>query len=540
MDTEESACPQCGYSSKRKLPVSPSDSSRIAELCFTSQCPTVEEEKSFQFFVGEGQSFLNDLDTRIALMKTSIQALENTRELLKPVVMQYKESLNPIRRVPSDVWGHIFFYGAGYDKDHEEYFDSASHSLDLNSPPWIYGRVCRQWKDIIHNMPSLWTRVKIKLHKMQTSDSRIPMVLLLISIYFRRSKTLPLIVYLDMSSPESSPSISDFITNISNIILTHSWRWKSLVLAGGQGTGATSVSEDDFISLEQIEIRESDSRDDPTSSLEIVAPKLRAWSTVGSRWSNSVKIMPTSSLFHQITDYSISAVASREVLKIIPQFPNLRKLSVRGLLASNNSPSSEPVLCLPKLNEFAIEQYNPLTAFPALTALLDSLSCPALTRLTVIASGIISDAVKRFEMRSKFPLEHLIVGRDAGKFVKGLLNPLVLQSIVIRGDHSFSSVQTVLSEITGTDAQMPPFPDLRELQFYWSQSLSMSMSPVGFEVMDMIYDCVNSRTQHSSATGVAPLKMLITASDEQARKMLNHPLRRDLRSKGAVVDIIAL
>ncbi|KAJ3903106.1 hypothetical protein F5879DRAFT_961091 [Lentinula edodes] len=432
MNTEESACPQCGYSSKRKLPVSPSDSSRIAELCLTSQCPTVEEEKSFQSFVREGQSFLTDLDTRIALMKTSIQALENTRELLKSVVMKYKESLNPIRRVPSDVWGHIFFYGAGYDKDHEEYFDSASHSLDLNSPPWVYGRVCRQWKDIIHNMPSLWTRVKIKLHKMQTSDSRIPMVLLLISIYFRRSKTLPLIVYLDMSSPESSPSISDFITNISNVVLTHSWRWKLLVLAGGQGTGATSVSEDDFISLERIEIRESDSRDGPTSSLEIVAPKLRAWSTVGSCWSNSVKIMPTSSLFHQITDYSISAVASSEVLKIIPQFPNLRKLSVRGLLVGNDRPRSEVILCLPNLSEFSIEQYNPLTAFPALTALLDSLSCPVLTRLTVIASGIISDAVKRFEMRSKFQLEHLIVGRDAGKFVKGLLNPLCFRKSLER------------------------------------------------------------------------------------------------------------
>ncbi|KAJ4465856.1 hypothetical protein C8R41DRAFT_926383 [Lentinula lateritia] len=463
VNTEESACPQCGYSSKSRLPVSPSDSSRIAELRLTSQCPTVEEEQCFRSFVGEGQSFLNDLDTRIALMKASIQALENTRELLQPVVMQYKESLNPIRRMSSDVWGHIFFYGAGYHKDHEDYFASTSHFLDLNSPPWIYGRVCRQWKDIIHSMPSLWARVKIELRQIQTSTSGISMVLLLISIYLRHSKTLPLIVYLNMSSPKSSPAVSDFITNISNAVLTHSWRWKSLVLAGGQGTGATSVSEDDFISLERIEIRESDSRDGTTSTLEIVAPKLRAWSTVASRWSNSVKIMPTSSLFHQITDYSLSAVASSEVLRIIPQFPNLRKLSVRGLLAGTDSPSSERVLCLPNLNEFSIEQYNPLTAFPALTALLDSLSCPALTRLTVIASGIISEAVKRFEMRSNFQLEHLIVGRDAGKFVKGLLNPLVLRSIAIRGDHSFSSVHLVLSEITGTDAQIPPFPDLREL-----------------------------------------------------------------------------
>ncbi|KAJ3860750.1 hypothetical protein EV359DRAFT_67050 [Lentinula novae-zelandiae] len=518
VNTEESACPQCGYSSKSRLPVSPSDSSRIAELRLTSQCPTVEEEQCFRSFVGEGQSFLNDLDTRIALMKASIQALENTRELLQPVVMQYKESLNPIRRMSSDVWGHIFFYGAGYHKDHEDYFASTSHFLDLNSPPWIYGRVCRQWKDIIHSMPSLWTRVKIELRQIQTSTSGISMVLLLISIYLRRSKTLPLIVYLNMSSPKSSPAVSDFITNISNAVLTHSWRWKSLVLAGGQGTGATSVSEDDFISLERIEIQESDSRDGTTSTLEIVAPKLRAWST--------------------ITDYSLSAVASSEVLRIIPQFPNLRKLSVRGLLAGTDSPSSEHVLCLPNLNEFSIEQYNPLTAFPALTALLDSLSCPALTRLTVIASGIISEAVKRFEMRSNFQLEHLIVGRDAGKFVKGLLNPLVLRSIAIRGDHSFSSVHLVLSEITGTDAQIPPFPDLRELQFYWSQSLLIS--PVGFEIMDMMYACVNSRIQRSNATGIVPLKMLITASDEQARKMLNHPLLRDLRSKGATVDIVAL
>ncbi|KAH7870523.1 uncharacterized protein C8R40DRAFT_1240419 [Lentinula edodes] len=534
----ESECPQCGYSSKTKLPPISSNSPRIAELCRTNNRPTPEEEKELRSFVEEGQSVLNHIETRIALMKASLQALENARDLLRPVVMQYKASLNPIRRLPSDILGRIFFYGVGYDKDPEEYFDFASQSLDLNSPPWVYGRVCHRWKDIIHNTPFLWTRVKIELCKIQTKTSsnlRIPLTLSLMSIYFRRSKALPLIIYLDMSSDESSLSVSNHIIYISNLILTHSWRWELLVLSGGQGIGPAAISEDTFSSLERIEIRESNSPS-TSSSLDIVAPKLRAWSTVGNTWSNPVKTMPPSSFYHQITEYSISAVASSEVLKAISQLPNLRKLSVRCLLVGDDSQRSKVVLYLPKLEEFSIEQRNPLALYPALVDLLDSLSCPALIRLTVIASGIVSDAVKRFEERSNFQLQHLVVGKDAEKFVNGLLNSLVLRRILIRGDHSPSSVLLVLHEIFGMYSHKAPLPNLRELQFHWNPSLPL----VDFDIMGTLYFCVHSRMKCSNALGVKPLSVFITAPDEQARRMLSHPQLRDIHSMGATVDIIAI
>ncbi|KAJ3806893.1 hypothetical protein F5876DRAFT_68561 [Lentinula aff. lateritia] len=239
--------------------------------------------------------------------------------------------------------------------------------------------------------------------------------------------------------------------------------------------------------------------------------------------------MKSNAMATLVTDkeHSISAVAVQQASK--SYFTATRSPYTLCLSVGDNPQRSKFVLYLHKLEGFSLEQRKPLAVYPAFMVLLDSLICPALIiRLTVIASGIISEAVKRFEMRSKFQLEHLIVGRDAGKFVKGLLNPLVLRSIAIR----------VLSEITGTDAQIPPFPDLRKLQFYWSQSLSIP--PVGFEIMDMMYACVNSRIRRSNATGVVPFNMIITASDEQARKMLNHPLLRDLRSKGATVDIVAI
>ncbi|KAE9403487.1 hypothetical protein BT96DRAFT_814894, partial [Gymnopus androsaceus JB14] len=76
-------------------------------------------------------------------------------------VKEHKEMLNPVRRLPFDVLQEIFLHGAGMYTDAGSHFGSISHSLDLTSPPWVYGRVCRWWKQVTLKTPLLWTRIKV-------------------------------------------------------------------------------------------------------------------------------------------------------------------------------------------------------------------------------------------------------------------------------------------------------------------------------------------------------------------------------------------
>ncbi|KAH7870508.1 uncharacterized protein C8R40DRAFT_640967 [Lentinula edodes] len=533
---------------ERGPPTIPSDASRITQLLRTNEPPTEEEEEIFRFFVKSGRSYLRDLDIRIALMKGSLHEMEKMKGKLGPEVSRYKYSLGAMRRMPLDVLEVIFRFGAGYFTNPEDFFSSTTHCLDIKSPPWIYARVCRRWKDIVvYKIPSLWTRVKFDLGKIRDSPSRrIPMALSLLSIYLSRSSALPLIVYIDMFSAPASPDLVGFALRL---VAAHSRRWQSLFLVGGQGIDTKILSGDSLMSLENIQIQES-SMEAPRS-LDIAASQLRAWSAVGNLLSTYVQITPPTSLCRQITEYSISTVMYTEVHKILPLLPNIRKLSVQDILNSNNPPTSE--LRLPYLREFNIrQQNNPLATFlptDGLVALIDSISCPALTHLSVSVYGIFGDAFKRFERRSNFKLQHLIAGEGAGILVKGLQNRLALETIEIRGFHFYTSVIEVITHLHVPPALTPvalsmswspatsnshsnisppvtPFPNLRRFQF------QLSLLPF-MDIMEKLHACVSSRRSGSAA----PLEILVAARDGQARTMLGHPRLKDLRSMGAKVEI---
>lgn len=481
-------------------------------------------------------------------MKNSLHEMEQIKGKLGPEVSRYKGCLGAMRRMPLDVLELIFRFGVGYFMNPEDFFNSTTHCLDINSPPWIYARVCRGWKDIVvYKLPSLWTRVKFDLGKIRNSSSRrIPMALSLLSIYLSRSSALPLTVYIDMFSAPASP---DLVGIALRLVAAHSRRWQSLFLVGGQGIDTKILSGDSLMSLENIQIQESSV--EAPRSLDIAASQLRAWSAVGNLLSMSVQITPPTSLCRQITEYSISTVMYTEVLKILPLLPNVRKLSVQDIWNSNNPPTSE--LRLPYLRELNIgQQSNRLATFlptDGLMALLDSISCPALTHLSVSVYRISGDAFKRFEQRSNFKLQHVIAGESTVILVKGLRNRLALETIEIRGFHFYTTVNEVithlhvppaittvalstlrspatLNSLSVISSPVTPFPNLRRLQF------QLSLLPF-VDIMEQLHACVSSRQSGSAA----PLEILVAARDGQARTMLGHPRLQDLRSMGAKVEI---
>ncbi|KAE9386713.1 hypothetical protein BT96DRAFT_512842 [Gymnopus androsaceus JB14] len=220
----------------------------------------------------------------------------------------------------------------------KSHFREASHCLELNSAPWVYGRVCRRWQDISVHTPLLWTRVKIQIEQIVSKRyfptpkrvffHQLPFGLSLLSLYLGRSNALPLTVYLDLnwstfSTRSSSTSNCDY--GVSTMVFSHSRRWESLFLPNGQGIKAATFSADSFPLLENLHTCYQ------SSPIDIPAPGLRSWSTVGSpNPSSSVTLLPTT-LCGQITDYSSSGTSYREVLRTVQLLPNLCRLAVGDL-----------------------------------------------------------------------------------------------------------------------------------------------------------------------------------------------------------------
>ncbi|KAJ3762013.1 hypothetical protein EV360DRAFT_79733 [Lentinula raphanica] len=538
------ACSQCFYSPQLDSPPAlPSHSTRINHLLDTNEVPTEEEKLAFQAFIAVCQPFLAHLDTRFASVQAIALEIKAHKESFASTMSEIMQALNPVRRLPKDILKLIFRYGAEYDKAEEEYFASVSHSLDLRSLTWVFGRVCRRWRHlIIYEWPEYWTRIKLQLER-PGSPKQLPLAQSLLSIFLHRSQNLPLTVC--VSIPYSFPM--DLAAGFLNILFAHSRRWKSLFLSGGQRLNEVLfVPEDSFPSLERIQIRDTIHRKRDTRMVFPIvhASNLKSWTSVGNSFSTSVRLLPPSAICQQITDYTISGVSSSEVIKVIHLFPCLRVLAVQDLLP--NTPHAAPFdVRLPDLVQLCIRQH-PANDYPesAITALLDSLLCPALVHLSLYVGEKVSESVQKFEERSQFALQHFIVGEDAAAFVKGFRNCLALERIDIKGNYNYQSIHDVLaflyapsttatltSDVLSLTRPTARFPNLRRLQFY------LSAIPFVDAFMESAYANMGVRMFYPDL--VVPLELVITTPKEQAKKMLEHQRLKNFRSIGVAAQIIA-
>ncbi|KAJ3719176.1 hypothetical protein C8R42DRAFT_673067 [Lentinula raphanica] len=524
--TVPSVCPQCGYDSIQHdtVPVTPSDSARIDHLLHTNDYPTQQEETAFRSFVADGESFLPRLDTRIASVRALLLQLEATRKSLASAISSYEQPLNPIRRLPSDILQHIFFYGVGHDKPFERDFPTSPHSLDLRYPPWTYGRVCHQWKSVVCEMPSLWTRVNLPLDKFPKSLAKqMPLAQTLLSIYLCRSKGLPLTVFIRIPNSFSMASAAGFF----DLVFSHSWRWTSLFLGSGKGLSEIkAISEDSFPSLEEIHTWNLIGSNGTVVVIpNIQASKLRVWTSNGNipsastTFPSSMRMMLPTAICTQITEYNISKIMTRDVIQVIRLLPHLRVLNV-GRLSYESSPGTSLAAAhLPRVVQLCIDRDSlsgkSSSSVTAIEALLDSLSCPALAHLSLFVDGKISRSFKRFEERSNLALQHFIGGEHAATFVAGLRNCLALESIGVEGANSYQSIHDVLallyapststtltSDIQSLTKPTARFPKLRRLQFH------LSAIPFVDAFMETAYANMGVRMFYTDL--VVPLDLVIT------------------------------
>ncbi|KAJ3734613.1 hypothetical protein DFJ43DRAFT_1063588 [Lentinula guzmanii] len=531
---QTTACPDCGYSYnntplRHPLP-------RIGSLLRTNDPLTEEEEVIFRDFLGDRQSILSQLGARILSIKALLRELEISQSELQMAITQRNRLLNPIRRMPPELLREIFLHGAGYYMDAEKHLPSATHSLDLKFPPWSFSRVCRSWKEIIIHTPLLWTRVKVDSNKIikkydshaRPKDPQLPLGLSLLSLYLSRSAALPLTVYLDIYSLKWD----DYTYAISTLIASSSQRWESLFLGSGRGFDCEDklFSSDSFPLLRMLWALENSN-----SKINIRAPNLRSWSTVGV---TNTGLIQFSTALLQITDHSISNVsASVALIRVGGWLPDLQKLTVRDLIEDFTPSSQNPVKLL-YIKELSVVQTSSAYSRKALERFFCGISCPKLVSLSVIAHDSLEHTIQGFEERSAFNLEHLDFTNSTNIFQRGLKNTVSMKSLVIRdiAKTVVPSVKSILSYLEPLDTvPVVPFPNLHRLELHLCSPI------LELDSLESLFLCVSSRLSSSSGNGsVSPHEVFITAPDSQAREMLDHPRLGELRLLGMKVDIVAL
>ncbi|KAJ3820537.1 hypothetical protein F5880DRAFT_950054 [Lentinula raphanica] len=550
MSTNANPCPQCGYSLQHHTPPAlPCDNSRIEQLLTTNEYPNEKEEPLFRTFVANAPCVISHFDDRIASLKAELLKVEADKANFTSSFPKYQKPLNPVRRIPSEILQLIFEYGMGYDKPAKEYFESISHSLDVNFPLLVYGRVCHYWRNLIDlGMPKLWTRIKLQLDRPMPTR-RVPHASSLLSFYLRRSQKHTLTICLDIPRSKSM----DFGTGyLVREFLKESPRWESLFVSGGDELDdILAMSELSYDSLESVHIRRSDSHS--VSLLHRCLPKLTTWTSIADGPSAGYGLL--SPAFFTITHYTISGVWNNSAVDDVKYLCCLRTLYIQSVVPALSSLSKVPDLKLPVLKELHIRQdFDNDHNNAAIAAVLDSMSCPALTTLSLFASEKLVKPLQQFEKRSNFKLEHFVGSEHAGIFAKAFRNCGALETIEIEGTHTTPATKDVLANLyipvqsalfSRADTPFPfsfpspslddkpsvAFPKLRRLQSKMCDLESVDA------FMDKAYSNLSAREKVENAV---PLELVITTSDEKAQEMLQSLYMKRLAALKVTVKIIGV
>ncbi|PBK61016.1 hypothetical protein ARMSODRAFT_965399 [Armillaria solidipes] len=116
-----------------------------------------------------------------------------------------------INRLPPEVLMHIFsLMSWGTD-----YYDV----LDITHGPWLIGRICGQWRDVIHSYPSVWASMRILPPTIISHGS-----VSLLEAALRLSRPLKLSFYVNLQSNGPNERA------IMNTLVRECHRWKSAEL----------------------------------------------------------------------------------------------------------------------------------------------------------------------------------------------------------------------------------------------------------------------------------------------------------------------
>jgi hypothetical protein len=129
-------------------------------------------------------------------LKSKLQAIEASAELLRKTIQEKESWLAPIRRVPADILSLVFVEFCSISKQHAW------------KGPLVLGAVCRRWREILIGTPRAWSLIQI-------SPQDHPFNHCLLDIWLSRCGIIKCdFSFHPTSSPEAVKTICDHEKNI--------------------------------------------------------------------------------------------------------------------------------------------------------------------------------------------------------------------------------------------------------------------------------------------------------------------------------------
>uniref|UniRef100_A0A0W0FLM7 F-box domain-containing protein n=1 Tax=Moniliophthora roreri TaxID=221103 RepID=A0A0W0FLM7_MONRR len=352
-------------------------------------------------FLHDEEQELALYDEEIARLQQVLESLQSKRRALSQRYRDRRSFISPMRRLPTELFLSIFENVCLPKRTNH-------HSLYIGDSIWIpaiaLSQVCSQWRDVIHNIPRLWSSISLDISSGPTYTRNIAR---LIQLYLRNSKGCPLRVSINGVIMEPYPkSLWDGhnLTALKSLMQQASrcevlqLRLHTLDLAA---IGPMAISFPHLRELRNFIRVPEDAPDNNSWFWNALrnAPQLAnlAMRTIPGQ---SLNVLP----FNQISSLTISWVTSiPPLLEMLSTLTNITSVSVhaldRGMSASTPvtlpnigtlrlGPSSERLgtfaplldsLILPSLTTFESTCTYATTLphnFPSLPALFQRSSCP--------------------------------------------------------------------------------------------------------------------------------------------------------------------
>ncbi|KAK7456423.1 hypothetical protein VKT23_010671 [Stygiomarasmius scandens] len=153
-------------------------------------------------------------------METSITVRTGSGSLYGNVLETVQPSGSEVYQMPVEVLGEIFKIYCCVEAESEDYvFDG------IAAPALVLCQVCRTWRDVAEDLPSLWTDIRIDAGTMRETDLRALSAYLSLS----RNRALKISVEYRTSLLSRAPNlVTEVLNDTFKALLTHSSRWKSL------------------------------------------------------------------------------------------------------------------------------------------------------------------------------------------------------------------------------------------------------------------------------------------------------------------------
>ncbi|KAL0062159.1 hypothetical protein AAF712_011001 [Marasmius tenuissimus] len=339
----------------------------------------------------------------IARFQSYIARLEEEKDRIDGVALKIKSILRPVHQLPPELLCRIFHFCT----DIPETSDPIGYPLSSLKPqdaPWSLAQVCRSWRKLAIQTPSLWTLVSIRGVESSEGPSfaRLDSENHRLRLQLRRSCPLPLTIFARASD------VGKFIPMDHSLALlcSHTEQWKSLRIDLHRDNVRDLANIKGLLpSLQSLEIHFHETGISGALDLFELAPQLRKLSISGNGCvideGGLQALCPIKLPFSQITEYlwyDDGAYNAGHCLflhhAILLRLCNLKKCRLfvsTDVILAYEIFSSSPLLnghaftlALQQLTELELHRMEPEAR---VEEIFPWISAPSLERLTVSSSG---------------------------------------------------------------------------------------------------------------------------------------------------------